>query len=167
MNKNLAKIEYFPVKDMLKIAGEHVTVFRKRVEVEGRDYQGKRLPAYSDGYKEALQRDMRIKRGDRKGQRHKGLEGIGLTTNAQKIGRRQFKLRGFTMSNLTKRKATKTYYEIGWDGEAASIVDWNKDKGRNIVDGIPGKEFDFIINLLGKSVDKQWAKLQSKTIRFG
>ena len=167
MNKNLAKIEYFPIKDITKIANEHAGVVKARVTDKGQDYKGNQFPAYSQGYTEALQRDMKIKRGPRKGQRHKGLEGVGLNTSGTKIAKRQFSLRGLTMGPGFKvRKVEKDSYTLGWDGEAAMVVDAHKDK-RNVIDGIPDKEHDWVVNRLMKSIDRQWDKVKDITIKVG
>jgi len=167
LKKNLSKIKLFPVSEIKKLASKHLAVFKKRVTRDGLDYKGSRLPVYSEGYKEALQRDMRIKRGKRQGQRHKGLQGIALTTSGQKIGKRQFTLRGLTMSNFSACGAKTNEYILRWDGEAAAIVDWNASKGRNIVDDIPFKEWEFVLNSLGISYDKQMAKIKNIVVKVG
>jgi len=168
MNKNLGKITYFPLSDIKNVASKHISVFKTRVTNKGLDYKGKQLPGYSDGYREALERDMRIKRGPRKGQRHKGLQGVSITTNGRKIANRQFHLRGLTMGpGFGVRKVATDHYVLGWDGEAAMIVDYHASKKRNVIDDIPGDEYDYIIAMLGKSIDKQWAKVNNIKINVG
>ena len=165
MNKNLSKIKFFDPKEVRKIALYHMKIFRDRMKA-GKNKDGRRFPAYSKGYKEALKRDMRIKRGPRKGERHKGLGGISLTTGAQKIGQRSFLLRGFAIKGLRPRKHGTDYYEIGWDGNDTEIVDWNSEKGRDNV-GVPDSEMNKIVNKFGLAVDIQWAKVKNVNVKVG
>ena len=65
MNKSLSKIKYFRVDELRRVAADHITKFKHRVVSDGIDKNGRHLPVYSDGYREALERDMRIKRGKR------------------------------------------------------------------------------------------------------
>ena len=168
MDKHIKKIEYFPISDMRKTASKHLSVFKTRATRQGQDYKGRQLKTYSKGYTEALERDMRISRGPRKGQRHKGLQGIALETSQKKIARSLFTLRGLSMGpGFGVRRVAKNYYIIGWDGEAATIVDYQAKKGRNLKDDIPDKEYKLIIGMLGKSVGKQWSRVKNKTIRVG
>lgn len=166
MDKNLSKVKIFPREDIKKIAADHLTIFKRRVTVQGRDKDGQAFPAYSDSYRERLESDFK----DESGKRYKGYGGISLTTGGAKIARRQFLLRGLTMKNLAFRKCGTDYYIIGWDGEAAEIVEQNarrRKNPRNIADGIPNSEFDMILSWMGKSIDKQWKKIKNKTIRVG
>lgn len=162
--KNLDKIKFFDPKKIRKIAADHTSLFKKRVRA-GRDKDGNQLPKYSAGYIKSLRRDMKRAKD---GKRYKGLEGIGLETSGSKIAKRPLILRGLTMKNLEPRKHGSDFYEIGWDGEAASIVDWQAEKGRDIINDIPDDEMQRIVSWLGDAVEDEWKKIPNvTTIRVG
>lgn len=164
--KGLDKIKFYDPKVVRKVQLKHLGMFKKRVAGQGRDKDGRRFPGYSQGYREALGRDMRIKRGPRKGQRHKGLEGISLTTGAQKIGSRQLRLRGITMgANFGAGKFAGDYYELTWDGEGAQIIEWQAEKGRDVINDIPDREWNKIVDMFAEyGVQAEFDKIPNKTV---
>ena len=48
-----SKVKFFDPKKVKQIAAKHITIFYKRIE-QGRDYQGQKLPTYSDSYVEII-----------------------------------------------------------------------------------------------------------------
>lgn len=166
MNKHLPKVKIFDPKYMMKLAARHVTVFNNRVTKKAEDAEGDPLPEYSDSYQKLLRKDFKKKDGSR----YKGYQGYSLTTGGDKIARRPFRLRGLTMRNLKARKAGSDYYEIGWTGNPALIVQGNKDRDENprdIISDIPDKEWQWVLRQLGKGLDKEWAKLKNVKIKVG
>lgn len=159
----LEKIKLFPEQDVRTIANTHLGVFYKRVAQYGLDYQGQKFPPYSEAYEKLLVKNFRKKDGSR----YKGFEQIAISSGQEKIARRQLVLRGLTMKNLRLRRVGKDFYVIGWDGEAASIIDGNAGKGRDVMSGIPQKESDFVAKQFTHSIDKQAAKLKNIKIRVG
>jgi|GEM_PF-1707017 len=165
---NIEKIKFFDPKVIKNVQAKHLALFKDRVTEKGHDKDGKQFPKYSKGYIEALERDMRIKRGPRKGGRHKGLGGISLTTSGEKISRRQFRLRGITMGpNFKLGKHGSDYYELTWAGEGAQIVQWQAEAGRDVINDIPDKEWNRIVDMLGDNVDKQFNAIKNVKIRVG
>lgn len=163
MKNNLKKIEYFPIEDVKKIAALHQTKFYKRVAEQGKDKDGNQLPEYSESYLDFLQSDAR-----EGGKRIGGLKGISIDNSPAKIAKRKFRLRGRTMSNFGVRDIQKDEYQLGWDGEAAGIVEINANRRikRDII-GVPDKEMDWVVNLLGKSFDRQINKVKNITVNVG
>jgi hypothetical protein len=163
--KNIDKIKFFPISVVRKIQALHIPKFKNRV-IAGRDKDGNQFPPYSKGYKEALERDMRIKRGPREGQRHKGLVGISLQTSGSKISKRSLILRGVTMTKqFGAGKAGSDYYELTWRGEGASIVEWQAEKGRDIINDIPDSEFNWVVNQFAElGWETQIKKIPNKTV---
>lgn len=159
----LEKIRIFPQLGMMQIADKYLTVYYKRVfSPGGKDKDGNRFPAYSPGYKKLLSRDFkRIK--DSK--RLKGYGQYSLTTGGSKLSTRPLYLRGLTAKNTRRRTCTSEYFEIGWDGEAATIMKAQAESGRDAINDIPNKEKDWVINEIGKLFDKEVAqKVKDRTV---
>lgn len=149
----------------MEIASKHVTLFKQRVTGKGKDANGMPFPAYSDAYLDKLQNDFR----DESGKRLEGYEGLALDTSAQKISKRLFNLRGLTMRNLRVRRVKGDWYMIGWDGEAAQIVEQNQNrrKKRDIASDIPNDEFNRVVQMFGKVFDDEMRAVRDKTIYVG
>lgn len=162
MPEGLDKIQYFPLQEVKKIAQFHVKKFHDRVENKGIDAKGDQLPKYSEGYIKQLQADFRNKSGKRT-----KYAGISLETSSQKIAKRTFRLRGLTMKNFRVREVKKDSYQIGWDGEAAGIVEENMARGRDVGSGIPDDEFQWVLRQFGDVVENQFKQLKDKTVIVG
>ena len=165
MDKHLSKIKFFENKELARVAAKHLARFKKRIGTDGLDKNGQQLPPYSEAYLDKLQSDFR----DENGKRIAGYEGLALNTSPAKIAKRQFSLRGNTVRNLTVRKVESDSYTLGWDGEAAEIVEKNagRKKKRDVINDIPDAEYKFIMKELGIAIDKEFAKVKSKTIKVG
>jgi hypothetical protein len=167
--KGIENVKYFDPKKLREIAVKHVRILNKRVTVDSQDAEGTRFPAYSKEYAELKARGFtrtteKTKTGKikKKQSRLKGFKNIALNKQTNPPN---FLLRGLTMKNLRDRSAGRDFYEIGWDGEAAAIVEGNASRGRDIMSGIPGKELQQILVWLGGVVDEEWkTKIQSQTI---
>ncbi len=135
MDKNIKKIKFFKNKELAKVAAQHLARFKKRVTKDGLDKSGMQFPTYSEDYLDQLQSDFKNEDGDRP----KHLRGVSLNTSPTKIAKRQFQLRGNTMRNLDVRKVETDSYTLGWDGEAAEIVEVNaaRKKKRDVINDIP------------------------------
>lgn len=147
----LENVKILPPQEVQKIANEHLSVFSRRVGSEGIDADGKQLPEYSDWYTKLIVAGFRNKDGSRM----KGYEQIALESSAQKLAKRNFRLRGFTMKNFRVRDYQADQYVLGWDGEAARIVDKNFERGRDIISTIPDNEKEFIADRIATSIDKE------------
>ena len=156
----LEKVKYFDPKELKRVASEHVRYMKDRVTVKGQDGDGRRFKKYTKSYADLKSSDFK----DANGKRLSGYKGGSLNNQ---ISPPNFLLRGLTMLHLKFRKAGKDFYEIGWTGEAAAIVEGNAAKGRDIASNIPDHEFQFILRRLGISVDKEWKKLKNVTIVVG
>ena len=158
-NLNMNKLKFFDPKQLRKVAENHRGVLYRRVTDKGEDYKGKPFKRYSKAYDERLSRDYRTKDG----KRYAGYEGISLVTSGAKRSKHQFILTGNTMANLKVSKVMKDHYVLSWTGEAGAIVDGNAKRGRNIKDGIPDKELDWVVKRLGQLVDVEFKKIPNVT----
>ncbi len=156
----LEKVKYFDPKKLKRVAVEHVTFMNKRVTKRGIDGFGRKFKKYSKGYEDLKKNDFRTEDGDR----YRGYEGIALNTQ---VSPPNFQLRGLTMKNLRQRKVGKDFYEIGWDGEAAAIVEGNASRGRDIANEIPDLEYKWVLGKLGIVIEKEWKKIKNTTISVG
>lgn len=152
---NLNKIKMFTPSRLRGVAERHKALFFDRVTEKGLDYKGRPFPKYSKAYLKLLGKDYRKESGER----YKGFENLPLSTSGQKIGKRQFNLRGLTMANFRVRKVNSDGYYLGWDGEPAAIVEGNAKKGRDIINDIPDSEKEFVVKELGLLVDKEFDKI--------
>ena len=165
MNKHLAKIKIFDPKELRKVAGMHTTVFVDRITNKALDAKGKplsRIP-YSDGYIKNIKNKFKKKDGT-------GYKGYENVTTEGKIHRKPFYLRGDTARNLKPRGIGSDYYEIGWDGEAAEIVEGNMNRSkhkRDVGSDIPDKEWKWVMSQLGLKIDKEWKKVKNVNITVG
>lgn len=150
----LENIKILDPANMLAVAKKHMAVFIRRVTREGIGAKGNRLPKYSKKYMEMLQADMRNDAGERMPQ----YRGASLETGADKISRRLFVLTGRTMSNFRFRRYTKNSYELGWDGEAAGIVQENYMRGRDVMSDIPEAEKKTVSGLISEEIKRQLTK---------
>jgi len=160
---HLSKIKYFDRNGLSKIAAEHITKFKQRVTQRGLDKDDQPFPKYSDSYMDFL-----LSNGKTNGKRKANVKGLPLTVNPTKIARRLFFLRGLTMRNFRVRGVSTDNYTLGWDGEAAGIVEANAGRRvkRDII-GVPDSEMNWVLSRLGKLIDKEFAKIKSKTIKVG
>lgn len=156
----LEKVKYFDPKELKRVASEHVRYMFNRVTGKGQDGYGRRFKKYTESYSDLKSADFRSEDGKRYG----GYKGIALNNQ---VSPPNFLLRGLTMKNLRFRKATKNYYEIGWDGEAATIVEGNAGRGRDIASNIPDHEWQFVLKRLGVAVEKEYQKLKNVTVVIG
>lgn len=156
-------IKFFPVSQLKKIAALHVTKFKRRVTRDGLDKNGNPFPEYSEAYLEFLRND-----GKEEGKRRGDVAGVSLTVNPEKIAKRQFILRGLTMRNFRVREVRQDSYTLGWDDEAAGIVEANANrrKKRDII-GVPESEMNWVVDQLGGLVDKEFEKFKDVTIKVG
>jgi hypothetical protein len=157
----LEKVKYFDPKELKRVASEHVRYMNDRVTVKSQDADGTKFPEYTKDYADKKAVGFGT---DTKGGRKGGLKQMGLSRQTHPP---DFRLRGLTMKNLRFRKASKDFYEIGWDGEAAAIVEGNAGRGRDIISNIPDHEWQFILKRLGISVEKEWKKLKNVTVVIG
>lgn len=161
LDKGLQKMDYFPPETQKKIAAEHTAKFRKRVS-EGKDKDGVQFAPYSDEYAEKKASGFKGKRAEA------GLQNVGLN---RQISPPNLTLRGFTMRDLKYRGSGKDYYLIGWKNsgisESASIIEDNAYRKygakRNVIDGIPDSELEWVRDQYGDSVQKQWNKIKDVT----
>lgn len=155
----LENIEYFPIKDIKQLAQYHVSIFNIRVK-KGVDARGRYFPNYSSDYEYLKSRGMKGKRG----KKLKPYRQISIRSRQTRPP--DFTLTGRTMVNLRERKHGKDFYVIGWDGEAAEIVQGNQGKGRDIASDIPEKEMKFMLNALNRVIQKEWnKKIKSVKVR--
>ncbi|KPK95799.1 hypothetical protein AMJ80_03560 [bacterium SM23_31] len=152
--KGMEKVKYFNPLDLKRIASEHITKFNQRVITKGEDARGRKFKKYSKQYAKLKANRFKTKSG-------KSYKGV--PTVASQLSHPDFVLRGLTMKNLRFREAGKDYYIIGWDGEAAAIVEGNQSRGRDIASTIPDEEFNWILNRLGKTIEKEWKKIKNVT----
>jgi len=145
---------------MGKVAAEHVPRFVKRVQ-QGRDYEGRTFKGYTSKYAEYKSRGMKGKRG----KKLKAFKGVSITS--KKINPPDLTVTKLTLRNLKARKWSDHEYTIGWDGEAAEIVE-GLSKKRDIISGIPDSEFNWVVDrLLEEGFDKPWKKIKNVKIRVG
>lgn len=155
----LEKVDLWPVKDVQQVADKHVTKIRKRVEDRGKDFQGRQFKPYSRKYRELKARDFRKLDGGR----YKGYEELATVTSTSPPNLR---LTGRMLRDLRRRSATKDKYSIGWRGEPAEKVKWNKEMGRDIISGVPDDELDWIANQLGMEADREFRRKLKKHVRI-
>ncbi|GAG06025.1 unnamed protein product [marine sediment metagenome] len=154
----LEKVKYFDPKRLKNIAVRHVTKMYKRVVDQGKDARGKGFKGYTPEYQKL--KDRRFKKKD--GQSYKNVPVF-----ASENKREDFVLRGKTMFNLRERGVGKDYYNIGWEGEAAAIVEGNASRGRDIINSIPDDEFVWVTKELGIAIEREWKKLKNVVITVG
>ena len=159
---NIEKVKYFDPKELSRLADNHVRIMNRRVTQKGQDADGKRFPNYTEKYEELKSSGFKGKSGKR--MNITGIRGAGLS---RQVNPPDFRLRGLTMKNLRRRKVGRDYYEIGWDGEAALIVEGQMSRGRDIASGIPDDEFNVVLRSLGKIVEREHKKIKSVTITVG
>jgi hypothetical protein len=138
------KIKYFTAQFNKSLANKHLTIFRKRVK-SGTDYSGGEFDKYTEKY--AVWKK----------------KGKGHAQTSTRTAVPDLTLSGQMLRGLHFVSAHKQYYTIGWRGEPAEKVQWNLDNGRNIADGIPDKEHNFLFNQVVKQVDKEWKKIPPVT----
>ncbi len=156
------KVKFWEKKEMRKIAIELKSLVVERATVDGKDKDGKKLPAYTNEYKKRLRQDMRSKKGNRPTL----LKNLSLSTSGSKVSKRQFELRGFTMgTKLFKAHEVSTIgFLLSWFGEAAAIIQGNAKKGRNMK-GLTPKELTFLADRkLSLAVDKQLKKIPNHQV---
>lgn len=151
---SFTKVKFFNPKRLRRVAERHKSMMYERV-LSGKDYRGRQFPKYSKGYNKLLRKDFRKKDG----QRYSRYAGVPLTTGGNKISQRPLNLRGLTMSNFRVRSVRKDSWISGWDGEAASIVEGQARKGRDVISDIPNNEKDFVVRELGFLIDKEIDKI--------
>ena len=156
----LSKIQLFPKAAMRKMAGFHVTILKKRVQ-GGVDYKGRRFKGYTDKYAELKRRRFT---SEITGKQYKYPRAPIFST---KVSPPDLTLTGDMLENTQRTGYSKTWWEIGWRGEAAEKVQGNKDNGRNILDDLPNKEKDKLLKLLAKEVGVQFKKLKNVNITVG
>ena len=150
------KIQFFDTKRMRGVAEREKSRFVVRVTEKGQDAKGRAFKKYSKSYTRLINDNFQKKSGGRL-KAYQGFPVGGKTTKPV------FALRGLTMSNFRVRKVVKDGFILGWNGEAAEIVDGNQKKGRDIV-GIPDKEFNEVLKDLGLAVDKEFKKIPNRTV---
>ena len=152
--KGFDKVKYFNPKDMRKLAHKHLTIFFKRVTKKGQDYKGTKFKKYSDSYTDLINKKFLKKDGSR-------LEGYKEAAIGVKTTDPNLVLRNKTMNNFDVRGADKDSYTLGWTSEAARIIDSlaSAKPPRDVKKGVPSKEMDQVVKLLGKIVDKEWTKI--------
>jgi len=157
-----SKIEVFPVKVMKKVAAFHVPAFRKRVK-RGLDAKGRTFKPYDPSYVEYKASRFRSKRT---GKRIESMAEKHIKST--RMHPPDLMVTGDMMMNLKRKKQAKDYYIIGFNGEEAARVGYNKNMGRDIVSDIPNSEKAIITKLLANEMEKQFKrKLKNVTITIG
>ena len=156
------KVKVYPVAAMKKLADLHTTVARSRIFDKNIDHTGRKLKGYTPKYAE-------LKRGDfrrRDGQRYKRYKAVSLNNEAGLHANLQLTYK--TQRNFKRHGYNKSSYQLGWKGETATIIDGQKDQGRDITSGIPRKELNWARDQLVKIMDKEFKKkLKDVTITVG
>jgi len=158
------KIEVFPVKVMRLAAVKHIPFFKKRVQ-RGVDGKGRKFKGYTSSYAEYKRTRFKSKRDD-------GPNRIASMSEKSISSTRthppDLTVTGDMLRNLKRKKQGKDFYTIGFTGEDAQKVDYNRQMGRDITNDIPNKEKDQITKFLAKEMDKQFKrKLKDITITVG
>ena len=146
-----------------KIATFGRTTILKRTK-RGIDRNGKRFPRYKARYatqKAKGFKDVQVSYQTRSGnvvefrtkKRPKHLKGISLN---KQINPPNFKLRGWTLRDLSTLAKNKFGCVIGWRGEFAQIVAGNEERGKYKVGGITDKEHKEIIKIADKHFQDRW-----------
>ena len=156
----LSKVKIFPVGDMGRIAADHIPILQRRVQ-GGIDYRGRKFKRYTDKYADIKGRRFT---SEITGKKYKYPKARITST---KVSPPDLTLTGFMLMGLERREYKHDYYKIGWRGEDAEKVEGNKANGRNIIDGVPDKEYKFIVKRLEKSVGKELNKLKNVKITIG
>jgi hypothetical protein len=166
------KIKVFPKSVMRLVAVKHIPVFKKRVK-RGIDGDGVVFDAYTpeyQQYKASGFKSQKHKR-NRKGQlksigKIKSMKGKSISS--KRIHPPDLTVTGDMMRNLKRKKQGKDFYTIGFTGEEAAKVDYNRRMGRDITNDIPNQEKGFVTKLLAKEMDKHFKmKLKDVTITVG
>jgi len=147
-----SKIDVFPKSFMRLLAAKHIPFLKKRVK-RGLDYKGRVFKPYDPEYVEYKTSRFRSKREGNKG-RIKSMKGQRISST--RAHPPDLTVTGQMLNNLSRKKYSKRHFTIGWVGEAAEKVQYNKEMGRNIMDDIPNREKRFLIRLLGKAMEKQF-----------
>jgi hypothetical protein len=130
---------------------------------DGKDKDGRPFPRYSEKYQELLERDFKRIRD---GKRIKGYEGRKLETSGKKRATRNPVLTGRTSEDIKVRGVAKDYFILGWR-RRGDIVRGLEGMDRDFINDIPKKDWNFLLNQFGKSIDRQWRKLQNVNITVG
>lgn len=132
-----------------KIAAYAIDHIKVRSQ-SGVDREGVSFPAYTPEYAKQKARGFV---GKRSGKRPQAFKGISLE---RQTGTPNFRLRGFTLRDLSLRAASNKGATIGWRGEFANIVAANEERGKYKVGGVSDKEFDKILEMVDQEFVGQW-----------
>ena len=131
-----------------KIATTAIASIKKRTQ-RGRDRNGRVMPPYSKKYAENKAKGFTTKVG----RKVKSLRGI--STNRQ-VSPPNFRLRGFTIRDLSLLAKSALSAVIGWRGEFATIVAAHEERGKYKVGGITPKEHEELVKIADKHFQDQW-----------
>ena len=144
----MEKVKFFDLVLIKKVAVHHLTLFKHRIQVEGKDKTGARFRPYSQKYRERKARGFKKKDGSPS--LAKAISGRALNTQ---ISPPNFTLTGTTMRSVEIENERSDGYSFTWGGEPGLIVEGNMEKGRDIV-GVPGNEADKVLRFLGIKMEQ-------------
>lgn len=151
----MADLNLKKVFDIKKDVWKKITVYSiDAIQVrtdKGVDRDGSRFPGYSAKYID--RKATRFQRKDGKPTQAKALRGLSLS---RRTATPDFKLRGFTMRDLSLIALTDKYALIGWRGEAGNIVAAHEERGKFKVGGITKKQHDEVIDIFDTYFVGKW-----------
>ena len=159
------KLQVFPRQTMLKVGMLHYAKALDRIFFKGKDKDGRTLKRYTEKYAELKARGFKRKSD---GRNYANLAQYSLD---RQIYPPNLTLRAVTRRNFEHNRVrgySKTYWELGWDGEAGKIINAQKEQGRDVVSSIPQKELNWCRDQLIKEMEIQFGKkLKDITITVG
>jgi len=157
------KIKVFPKSMMAKLAVNHIPFMQNRVQKLSMDYKGHTFKPYDPSYVEYKASRFKSKRT---GKRIPSMAGKSIKST--RMHPPDLTVTGMMLKNLQRKRYDHKSYVIGWTGEEADKVEYNKNMGRNIIDDVPNREKKFLVKLLEKDMMKQFrTKLKDVNITIG
>jgi len=153
-------VEIFPAHVIRRVGLKHLTLFVKRVFTDGKDKDGRTFRAYTKKYAELKAEGFQKLKTTRKGKTRTGTKYIKFKEMglSRQINPPNLALTYQTRNATRMRGVGKNNYRIGWAGEAADIVGYQKEQKRNIIDDIPDDEREKVAALLVKELNIELKK---------
>ena len=153
----LENIKLYHPRRMGELAITYIkSLFVPRVR-RGLDYRGNFFKGYTEDYAEMKRGGFKKKDGGRL----KRYAGIPVNTQPDPVN---LTVTRTTLKSMEVFAFDKKGFEVGFQGQSASVISGQNDQGRDIVSGIPNKEEGWLMQKIADMPDPEIRKLKNITI---